>query len=320
MTTKTFALNHELSALPEGDTEAGVPHCVQLIPASRTALIQGRDGRAWHNSHPEAIVDAFNQRGADLPIDIEHSSELKAKQGEPAPAVGWIKALEARDEGAIWGLVEWTEQGQQLIRDKAYRYLSPVFAFNAESQQILQLHSAGLTNQPNLPLTALNQQQGENTMSLNIALCRALNLPEASTDETIIATAQERFTETEPTSLEAMVPRADYDLALNRAQAAEAKVQHIEEEQQQAAIELAINQALEQGVITPATADYHRACCRQAGGLEQFQDFVSKAPKVVSDVAFNHANIDDHGLTDDERLVCELLGVNEDIFQQKEAN
>ena len=217
-------------------------------------------------------------------------------------------------------LVEWTEQGQQLIRDKAYRYLSPVFAFNAESQQILQLHSAGLTNQPNLPLTALNQQQGEMTMSLNIALCRALNLPEASPDEAIIAKAQALFKETEPTSLEAMVPRADYDLALNRAQAAEAKVQHIEEEQQQAAIELAINQALEQGVITPATADYHRACCRQAGGLEQFQDFVSKAPKVVSDVAFNHANIDDHGLTDDERLVCELLGVNEDIFQQKEAN
>ena len=114
-------------------------------------------------------------------------------------------------------------------------------------------------------------------MSLHIALCHALNLPEASQEEAIVAKAQALVAQAEQaTSIEAMVPRADYDLALNRAEAAETQVQQLEQAQQHKAIELAINQALEQGVITPATADYHRACCQQDGGLEQFPGFVSR--------------------------------------------
>ena len=159
--------------------------------------------------------------------------------------------------------------------------------------------------------------------SLFTALCRALNLPDTSNDEAIVAKAQALAAQTgQAASLDKLVPRADYDLALNRAEAAETKVQQIEQEQQQKAIELAINQALEQGVITPATVDYHRVCCQQDGGLEQFQDFVKKAPRVVSDVALNQATLGDtsKALTDDELLVCELLGVNHDIFQQREMN
>ncbi len=47
-------------------------------------------------------------------------------------------------------------------------------------------------------------------------------------------------------------------------------------------IETAINQALEQKKITPATADYHRAMCRQEGGLEQFRQYTEAAPAVIS--------------------------------------
>ncbi len=48
-------------------------------------------------------------------------------------------------------------------------------------------------------------------------------------------------------------------------------------------IETAINTALEQKKITPATADYHRTMCRQEDGLEQFQKYVEAAPTVLSD-------------------------------------
>ena len=44
MTTTTFALNHELSGLQEGDTEIDAPQFVQIIPALSTAWIQGHDG------------------------------------------------------------------------------------------------------------------------------------------------------------------------------------------------------------------------------------------------------------------------------------
>ena len=71
---------------------------------------------------------------------------------------GWIAALEARN-GALWGKVEWTERGREAgTTSREYRYLSPVFLHSKDSpQRILQLLSAGLTNSPNLRMTALNR-------------------------------------------------------------------------------------------------------------------------------------------------------------------
>jgi len=53
--------------------------------------------------------------GIDLPVDIEHN------WGE---AVGWIQNVEARADG-LWGLVDFNIKGQQLLADRAYRYISP---------------------------------------------------------------------------------------------------------------------------------------------------------------------------------------------------
>ena len=38
-----------------------------------------------------------------------------------------------------------------------------------------------------------------------------------------------------------------------------------------------IEAALGAGKITPATVEYHKASCRQDGGLERFRDFVKAA-------------------------------------------
>ncbi|MFD2178083.1 phage protease [Veronia pacifica] len=118
MNTKTFALNTDLTAIAEPATD-GAPQCAEFIPAG--AAITGRDGRAWVNDNPDAIVSAFAHNGADLPIDIEHATEIKGKAGEPPHAVGWIKALQAREVGSIWGLIECTQEGEQLVSNRAYR-------------------------------------------------------------------------------------------------------------------------------------------------------------------------------------------------------
>ena len=116
------------------NAEAGVPEWVELLPAGLT--VRGRDGRAWSNPNPAAIVEAFQNNGADLPVDIEHSTEHKGSHGEPAPAVGWIKAMEVRD-GAVWGRVEWTERGSSLLQNKEYRYLSPVFLHTKDESRLI---------------------------------------------------------------------------------------------------------------------------------------------------------------------------------------
>ncbi|WP_254591864.1 phage protease [Candidatus Williamhamiltonella defendens] len=58
---------------------------LELIPVGEQ--ITGRDGRSWVNDPPQGMVDAFQANHADLPIDIEHATELKAPKGDPALSV-----------------------------------------------------------------------------------------------------------------------------------------------------------------------------------------------------------------------------------------
>lgn len=75
----------------EGDT---APDWIQLTPTGPE--IQGRDGRAWTLTDPDAVVAAFRANGADLPVDFEHATQVKGEKGEAALAIGWIKDLAIR--------------------------------------------------------------------------------------------------------------------------------------------------------------------------------------------------------------------------------
>lgn len=132
------------------------PEWVELLPPG--PAVTGRDGRAWAFGPAEAtaVLHAFHQHNGPLPIDWEHASEHRAPNGLDAPAAGWITELEIRD-GALWGRVEWTSKAIGQIARKEYRFLSPVFLYSKSGQRIQKLVSAGLTNQPNLKMTALNQ-------------------------------------------------------------------------------------------------------------------------------------------------------------------
>jgi len=268
------------------------PDWIQLLPPGPT--IQGSDGRVWTLPDPQPLIAAFTARNKPLVIDWEHSSEHRAPQGLDAPAAGWIDQIEDR-AGAIWGHVDWTPKAAQQIAAREYRFLSPVFTYQKTDARIIELISAGLTNQPNLNLTALNRE--ESTMSLSDALCRALDVPVGSTDEeararaidlmaslsratTELATAQKRAA-TPP--LDKFIPRADYDAALARATNAEQKLAALEQERRDQAIETALNAALQAGQICPATVEFYRAGCQKEGGLEAFSQFLKTAPKVLGD-------------------------------------
>lgn len=168
------------------------PEWVELIPAGE---VVGRDGRRWTNHNPSAIIQAFETGGMDLPVDLEHATELKASKGEAAPAVGWVKTLKAM-EGAIWGRVLWNETGRRLIVSRQYRYLSPVILYEKSSGGIAGLTSVALTNRPNLRLQALNHQAG---VRKPVSITRALNA-----DESMICArlgvSEDEFLKTDPTS------------------------------------------------------------------------------------------------------------------------
>jgi phage I-like protein len=317
MKTNSTAINSTEVLVDQGK----VPEWVALIPAGK---VSGRDGRSWNNNRPGEIVEAFSYSGMDIPVDIEHSTELKAPHGDPAPAIGWAKELQDRN-GAIWGKVEWTAEGKTLVGKRAYRYLSPVIIYQRDSGTIVGLTSVGVTNRPNLRLPALNNQHGGNPKETAMlkALLAALGLPENATEieattkisnlKTDLATARNRE---ENPSLEKFVPRADYDAALSKAVNAEKAMDTIKKEQLEIAINTAIDAALKDGKITPATADYHRAQCRQDGGLERFAEFCTAAPVIgdLSGLDGKKPEGETKALNAEEKKICATLGVAEEDY------
>lgn len=166
------------TALP---LEAGVPEWVHLLPAG---TFSGTDGRGpFHLRDADGVIRASMDGDAKLPVDINHSIDLATPRGDPSPAQGWIAKLEKRADG-IWGQVEWTPDGTELMAQKKYRALSPVFQ-RTQDGTVVKLLRAALTNAPNLTgLTTLHTQEAN--MDLK-ALRTALGLPETADEAAIIA-------------------------------------------------------------------------------------------------------------------------------------
>jgi phage I-like protein len=140
------------------EASGGAPEWFRLLPLGRVQLGDGREAFTVTPESLTAIVQAFKSRGVDLVIDYEHQSAT----GERAPAAGWIKELEARNDG-LWARVEWTQTAQSYLAAKEYRYFSPVVRLNKAREVTALLHAA-LTNVPamnNLP--ALAAKFGEGT-------------------------------------------------------------------------------------------------------------------------------------------------------------
>jgi len=132
------------------------PKWIELLPAGDFA---GRDGRGpFRLSNPEAVIAATGglRMDAGLPIDYDHATDFAAPVGRPAPAAGWIRAIEVRN-GALWGQVEWTRHGAAAVLTHEYRYISPVFEYSQDGE-VQRLLRAALTNNPNLYLTAISAQ------------------------------------------------------------------------------------------------------------------------------------------------------------------
>lgn len=170
--------------LPEGDT---APEWVHLLP-SVSGMIETFDGRGpYQIADAAAVIAASMEYERGIPIDENHATDLAAPKGQEAPARGWIKEMQARTDG-IWGRVEWTRAGAELVTDKAYRGLSPVMILHADRKTVRLIPRASLVNSPNLRgLTALHQEQ---SMDLT-KLAEALGLPATATlDEMIAAVAK----------------------------------------------------------------------------------------------------------------------------------
>jgi phage I-like protein len=162
-----------------------LPDWVQLLPAG--GRIETFDHRGpYFVRDPEALLRASLQDPRGIFIDENHATD----RGEAAaPAMGWVEALEIRD-GAVWGRVAWTPQGEALVRSRAYRGISPVlFLDPADPRAVVRIGRASLVNIPNLRgLAALN---AEGSVTFIERVAARLGLPADAGEEALIAAIPE---------------------------------------------------------------------------------------------------------------------------------
>lgn len=120
---------------------SGVPKEIKILPLGHV-----------HSTKGDFLVDDesvglirkfFRRRNLDLVIDYEHQT-LKDIQ---APAGGWIKDI-YKGEDAIMAKVEWTSKAEEYLKNKEYKYLSPVVLVRKRDGKAAGITSAALTNTP----------------------------------------------------------------------------------------------------------------------------------------------------------------------------
>ena len=119
----------------------GVPREVKILPLGRVQSMKGTF--EVDDESCRTIMAQFKGRHLDLVIDYEHQT-LKDVQ---APAGGWIKDIYKGDD-ALVAKVEWTPKAQEYLKNREYRYLSPVVTVRRKDRKAIGLHSVALTNTP----------------------------------------------------------------------------------------------------------------------------------------------------------------------------
>jgi phage I-like protein len=334
-------------ALNEGGQKpANLPEWIRVLPLGKVELADHREPFTVDEESLGFMVAAFRSRGVDLVIDYEHQS----MNGDRAPAAGWIKDLEARDDG-LWARVDWTEQAQEYLTQREYRYFSPVLRLDPETRKPTALMHVGLTNVPAInhlpPLVARwggeAQVSGEFT-SLDLALDAPMTksdsvkekskmleklkslmglAPEVEADA-VCGKALEAFRDLGATlNLPDDATVAQLKGAVEAHKAGAGRLLKAEEEVQALKARLAeettarfVEEALKAGKVSPAQRGWALEYCRR--DLEGFRTYMERAPKLVptgEELDLKKEPFDEeHGLVPEELAICRSLNVSAEAY------
>ena len=200
--SKHIAHAHLSTLLPESG------NAVQLLPLGQFAAQDGRPANLkgvscthWILTEERAkeIATAFATRKNKLLFDYEHAAVFLKGTGQPTPAAGWGEALTVKADGLYAEPVVWTAKAGQMIANKEYLYTSPVFSFDVNTGEVLDVSMCAITKDPALDGMAELQVAlskisspiiSQEALSMNEELLERLrwffNLPTLATEQDII--------------------------------------------------------------------------------------------------------------------------------------
>jgi phage I-like protein len=182
-----FTLNRDLPTdknawihlVPKGEFRGVVEKA-----GKRLEIVQVIDDDALASVMADYRALSANRDWTGYLVDREHFSHDAARDSE---AAAWIKTLEARPDG-IWGLPEWTDLGENLVANRRYKHLSPVFGLqnlSGNRYRVVALNDIGLTNKPMLktmvPIT--NRDRNTEEAQMEEILRTLLSMPDANAEQ-----------------------------------------------------------------------------------------------------------------------------------------
>lgn len=338
-------------------------------PAKRFRIVpfgsfSGRDGRGpWllrDKTHAERVIAATKDflNGVDLLVNYDHQSEFSAVPGVggKAPAAGWVSpdTLEVGPDG-IYASADWTPAAEAALQAREYRYYSPHFRADKATGELTRIVNVGLTNSPNIEVSALASQEAgafnkgspmkKIAMLLSASALTALGLKADSEDEAainaidklvedhgkdaaVLASVRTKFKLADDAGEEAVLnaitaaatpvdPDPSKYVPIDALKDVQAKLGALQEDKVLAAVDAAI----EQGKLTPAQKDWALKLGKQ--DMPELNSFLATAPvfkggKVID----GQPGTETSKLTEDERVVCSVMGWSEEEFleqKKKEA-
>ena len=321
---------------------------VQLFPAGAFRAMDGRpdDIPHWYidAALAQVLIDVAAQRNTPYCFDYEHQTQHCKTNGKPNPAAGWFSRLEWVEGKGLFAVdVEWTEAARAMIEAKEYRFISPLFNYDAQGN-VKHFINAALTNTPALDdmealLAAASQQlTGENTVDELLEQLRwMLNLPLSSTEDDIKIELQkliDRLSDNQGTAaasvnLLELLTQKDERIAALSAQAPSVPdpakfvpVSVLTAVQQQLAdlsqkvtggeVNGLIQAALSDGRLLPDMQEWAKSLGNK--DIDSLKSYLDKAPKVAALNAMQTGGksptdvLDKSGLDADALAVCSVFG------------
>jgi len=127
----------------------------ELVQLTPDGVFRARDGRpkalpGWKidPAIAQRVLARLHARKNRIVVDYEHQTLLAEKNGQPAPAAGWIEPLsiQYREGEGFFAPVEWTARAKSMIEGDEYKYISPVLPYDPQTGEVLDILHVALTN------------------------------------------------------------------------------------------------------------------------------------------------------------------------------
>lgn len=128
------------------------------------------DGKQTKEIIDEESIIQMARQTEELLLDKDHNS-MRSPEDRNTAAYGWISGLKAivglGDMDGLYGTIKWTPEGIELVKNRVYRFLSPVFELDGDGRAI-RLVNVALTNRPALPLPPIINSEAEDEKNISI--------------------------------------------------------------------------------------------------------------------------------------------------------